>query len=362
MIDLPELLILDIGHGNCAILQDTDTVTVIDCPPSATVVEVLERQGIDTVDNVLISHSDVDHAGGLPNLLKKVFVRNVYVNPDADKKGAKGNLWKGVRIALGLAEERGTVVHPSLTTSDNKKIYSGQVTIEILSPSSIIALGGVTGDDLDGRTQSSNSMSVVIGLVHDSYRVALLPGDMDESGLDNLLKKQQNIEAQILVFPHHGGTPGKNVDCRDFAAKLCRYVQPNLVVFSHGRNRYRNPRKDIMQGVVVAVPNAHVMCTQLSKKCSVASPFSDFNHLTNLPAAGFRGDNCCGGTIVVEINAKQTRYMPSLSEHRAFVTDKMKVPTPLCLYQLAQQYNKKQDNTTDAQMQTSLKTVIHADQ
>src|SRR5260370_12846544 len=217
MIDLPELLILDIGHGNCAILQDANTVTIIDCPPSATVVEVLERQDIDTVDNILISHSDIDHAGGLTNLLKKVFVRNVYVNPDAVKKGAKGNLWKGVRIALGLAEERGTIVHPSLTTSLSKKFNSGKVVIEILSPSSIIALGGVGGDDLDGRTQSSNSMSVVIGLVHDSCRVALLPGDMDDIGLDNLLKKHQNIEANILVFPHHGGGPGKNVDCRHFA-------------------------------------------------------------------------------------------------------------------------------------------------
>lgn len=354
MIDLPELLILDIGHGNCAILQDADTVTVIDCPPSATVVEVLERQGIDTVDNILISHSDVDHAGGLPNLLKKIFVRNVYVNPDADKKGAKGNLWKGVRIALGLAEERGTIVHPSLTTTDSKKIISGQVTIEILSPSSIIALGGVTGDDLDGRTQSSNSMSVVIGLVHNSCRVALLPGDMDESGLDNLLKKHQSIEAEILVFPHHGGTPGKNVDCREFATRLCNYVQPKLVVFSHGRDRYRNPRIDIMQGVVLAVPNAHVMCTQLSKKCSLASPISDFSHLTNLPAAGFRHDNCCGGTIAVEINGKQTRYVPSVSEHRAFVTDKKKVPTPLCLCQLVEQYNNMGDSLTDAHMQTSL--------
>jgi|SRR5579859_1980019 len=359
MIDLPELLILDIGHGNCAILQDNNTVTVIDCPPSATVVEVLERQGIDTVDNILISHSDVDHAGGLPNLLKKVFVRNVYVNPDADKKGAKGTLWKGVRIALGLAEERGTIVHPSLTTTDNKKIYSGQVTIEILSPPSIIALGGVTGDDLDGRTQTSNSMSVVIGLVHDSHRVALLPGDMDESGLDNLLKKQQNIEAQILVFPHHGGTPGKNVDCQDFATKLCGYVQPKLVVFSHGRNRYRNPRKDIMQGVVLAIPNAHVMCTQLSKKCSAASPLSDFSHLTNLPASGFLRDSCCGGTIVVEINGKQTRYMPSLREHRAFVTDKMKVPKPLCLHKLAEQFNNTEDNMADAQMQTSFEHLSH---
>ncbi len=331
MIDLPELLILDVGHGNCAVLQDADTTTVIDCPPSSILVEVLERQGIDIVDNILISHSDVDHAGGLPNLLKKVFIRNVYVNPDADKRGARGNLWKGIRIALGLAQEKGTIVHPSLTASLSKKINSGQVAIEILSPSVEIALGGAGGEDLAGRKLTSNSMSVVIGLVHDFYRVALLPGDMDEIGLDNLLEKHQNIEAHILIFPHHGGAPGKNIEYRDFASKLCGHVQPSLVVFSHGRNRYQNPRKDIMQGVIVATPNAHVMCTQLSKKCAAASPVSDFSQLTNLPAAGMLNDYCCGGTIVVEINGKQTTYLPSLSEHRKFVTDKIKVPTPLCL-------------------------------
>jgi competence protein ComEC len=353
MMDLPELLILDIGHGNCAILQDTDTVTVIDCPPSATVVEVLERQGIDTVDNILISHSDVDHAGGLPNLLKKVFVRNVYVNPDADKRGARGKLWKGVRIALGLAEEAGTIVHPSLTTSLSKKINSGQVGIEILSPSVEIALGGAGGEDLAGHKLSSNSMSVIIGLLHQSYRVALLPGDMDEIGLDNLLKKQQNIEASLLIFPHHGGTSGGE-DCREFAIKLCSLVQPSLIVFSQGRDRFQNPRNDIMEGVVLATPNAHVMCTQLSKKCAAVPPLSDFSHLTNLPAAGLISDSCCGGTILVKINGKQTGYMPSLSEHRAFVSDKINVPTPLCLYQLAQQYNDRQDSTAVTSTRVSL--------
>jgi len=134
MMDLPELLILDIGHGNSAILQDqdTNTVTIIDCPPSSTLVEVLERQGINRIDNVLISHSDVDHAGGLPLLLKDFSVNHVYVNPDAEKRGVKGNLWKGIRIALGVAEEKGTKVHPSLTASLSKQIYAGQVVIEIL--------------------------------------------------------------------------------------------------------------------------------------------------------------------------------------------------------------------------------------
>ncbi len=39
MMDLPELIVLDVGHGNCAILLDTKAVTVIDCPPAITLLE-----------------------------------------------------------------------------------------------------------------------------------------------------------------------------------------------------------------------------------------------------------------------------------------------------------------------------------
>jgi beta-lactamase superfamily II metal-dependent hydrolase len=333
MMSLPELVILDVGHGNSAILQDTSAVTVIDCPPPTTLIETLERLGIDTVDNVLISHADLDHAGGLPNLLDEITVHNVYINPDADNKS---KTWVDVRIALELAEEKGTEVHTSLTSSLSKKINSGQIEIEILSPSSGVALGGAGGIDLERRQQTSNSMSVVIGLIHNSHRITLLPGDMGELGLDNLLKKHQNIEAQILVFPHHGGSPGSK-NGYEFAQKLCGLVKPHLVVFSLGRNhrlgKYgtENPRDDIIKGVVAAMPNAHIICTQLSGNCAANKPISDFGHLNNLPAVGFASSSCCGGTIIIGINGKHTTYIPLLSSHRAFISDPHKVPTPMCL-------------------------------
>ncbi len=173
-------------------------------------------------------------------------------------------------------------------------------------------------------------MSVVFGLIHDSYRIALLPGDMDDVGLDNLLKKQKDIEAQILIFPHHGGLPG-NMDGQEFAQKLCSLVKPNLIIFSFDRDRFKNPRKDIMQGVLSAAPNAHVVCTQLSQKCAVELPGSNFNHLTTLPAIGRASSKCCGGTILIMINGKQSTYTPLLALHKDFVTNKGNVPEPLCL-------------------------------
>ncbi len=282
MIDLPELIILDVGHGNCAILRDTKTVTVIDCPPALTLLETLERLGISTVDQVLISHADLDHIGGLVNLLEDVTVRNVYINPDADKKS---RTWKDIRIALGLAEDRGTEIHVGLTTQLTKKINSGQI-------------------------------------------------DVDGMGLDNLLKKQKDIEAQILIFPHHGGLPG-DTDGQEFAQKLCALVKPHLILFSLDRNRFGNPREDIMRGVLSAAPDAHIVCTQLSRKCAAVLPDSNFNHLTTLPALGRAKGKCCGGTISIKINGKQTIYAPLLTLHRDFVSDKGTVPEPMCLQRLS---------------------------
>ncbi len=324
MIELPELIILDVGHGNCALLRDTQAITMIDCPPTSIVLDVLETLNIDTIDHVLISHADFDHTGGLPNLLTRTTVHNVYINPDANKKSQS---WRGIRIALERAEERGTIIR-SLTSSKSRKILSGQVEIEILAPSLGVALGGSGGQDLEGRKLTSNAMSVVIGLIHDTQRIALLPGDMDEIGLDNLLRKHEYIEAQILVFPHHGGNPGTIYEYQ-FAQKLCNAVHPRLVVFSHGRNQLLNPRKDIMQGVNIASPHAHILCTQLSRHCAMALPTSEFTHLTNIPASGHSDNSCCGGAISITINGEQTSYAPLLAGHRAFIGNK--IATPLCL-------------------------------
>lgn len=330
MMDLPELIILDVGHGNCAILRDTDAVTVIDCPPTAILFETIDYLGIDVIDHILISHADFDHASGLPALLSRVAVRNVYVNPDADKRS---KAWKEIREALGLADKKGTNVHVSLTSQLSRKIRSGQVEIEILAPSLQMALSGSGGEDPKGRSLTSKSMSAVIGLIHASRRIALLTGDIDEVGLDNLLKEHTDIEAQILVFPHHGGNPGK-ADGRDFAQNLCNLVKPELVIFSLDRDRFENPREEIMQGVVSAVPDARVMCTQLSRRCALDVPRTGLPHLTNLPARGLASNSCCGGSISVKMDGKETTYAPLLALHRAFISNKAHIPMPLCLKHL----------------------------
>lgn len=328
MMDSPELIILDVGHGSSAIVRETNGTIVIDCGTGSTLIDVLDYLNVREISSLLISHADEDHIGGVMALLSKqdMKVHQVFLNADALKRTA---VWRNLRQTLADARKRaGTKVNVGLTTAQTRQLTVGQVEIEILAPTPEIAMSGVGGEDLHGNRLTSNSMSVVVGLVHRSHRVAILPGDINEVGFHNLLEEHDDLPADILVFPHHGGDSGSDND-ENFAQLLCRVVNPKLVLFSIDRNLYENPREAIVRGIKSAVSDAHIMCTQLSRKCAAQLPDSDYHHLTDLPARGRESNTCCGGTISIKLNGKQTFDVPFFAPHRAFVGSK--VPTPLCL-------------------------------
>jgi len=328
MTTLPELIILDVGHGGCAILKDTNEVVIIDCAPGSTLIETLEHLKIREISSILISHADYDHIGGLIALLssEEIKIHNLFLNPNILKET---EVWEDLRFVVRDARKRGFIrVHTVLTTEQTGQVDTKQVKIEILAPSPELAMSGAGGKDLQKRRLDSNSMSAVIGLVHNSHRVAILPGDIDEVGFNNLTDDHIDLSADILVFPHHGGKPGK-ADGEAFAYTLCKLIKPKLVLFSFARNRLKNPREEIIKGIRSAAPNAYFVCTQLSSRCADQLPSANFDHLSKLPAKGYGSKSCCGGTIVISINEKNTIDILSFKGHSLFVRNK--VPTPLCL-------------------------------
>ncbi len=326
MMSLPELIILDVGHGNCAVLRDTNGVIVIDCAYGVTLIETLEHLSIQEISHILISHADADHIAGIINLLlnEDIKINNVHLNPDLLRNT---EIWKDLLIALKDARLRlGTVVSSELTTTKTGQLNVGQVMVEILAPTPELALAGGVGKTVDDRRLNPNSTSAVIGLVHNTHRVAILGADIDQVGLDELLKERSELKADILVFPHHGGRPG-GADGKAFAQQLCDLVKPNLVVFSIGRGRFGNPRKEIVEGVVSSLPTAHILCTQLSSKCADSAPDSEPAHLNALPARGRTSNSCCGGTVSIKIAGNKTTYAAGIAAHQQFID---RVSNPLC--------------------------------
>ncbi len=324
-MDSPSLHILEVGHGNCSVLVDTDGVVVIDGGPDDHLRKYLRRQRIKVVDTVLISHADADHLAGLIGVLmeQEISVGRVYLNSDSIKRT---RVWEDFRHALAIARQRYELeVHVQLTTTLSNTIKHGVLDLEILAPSPELAAAGPGGLDMEGRRLSANTMSAVIRITRAGEPLALLAGDIDAVGLANLEGDHAIARAPVLVFPHHGGLPGSHSP-REFARRLCSLVEPTLVVFSIGRNNKDTPRPEIVHAVLECLEDTHIMCTQLSQHCSARMPALASEGRSK--PGGFGSTLSCAGKVVLDLSVETPVLTPPVSQHANFVATV--VAHPIC--------------------------------
>jgi beta-lactamase superfamily II metal-dependent hydrolase len=322
---LPNLIILDVGHGNCAILQDGSDVLVFDASPGSLLKEYLLAKNQSEIVALLLSHSDADHIAGAIGLLAtaQFRVHHVYLNPDASQNSQK---FRNLRIALADARNRvKTTVHTELTSTTTGKVDLGSVRVEVVAPTPELAASGPSGKDLQDRALNSNSMSAVFRLVVKGKPLVLLAGDIDMAGLINLEESEIVANAALLVFPHHGGQPGR-ADAGEFTERLLNQVKPKSVVFSIGRDKHQTPDPEIVRVVLAHQAGIRVACTQLSQHCAADLPKDSPPHLTALPASGKKTNSCCAGSM--EIDLSTDTILPTPESHLNFI--QLTAPTALC--------------------------------
>jgi beta-lactamase superfamily II metal-dependent hydrolase len=320
------LTILDVGHGNSAVVRLDAAAAVIDAGPGTALLEFLQSEGINEVALLLISHADSDHLKGLVALLghSGIAVRRVLLNTDSAKKT---KIWKALAFELDDRHRRGEIEFDvQLKEGDLFELGEG-VTIEVLAPRpALVALGAGNSDDDDERIHSNSMSAVIRTRLRDGRRV-LLTGDMDALGLKHLRLSGQDLSSDVLVFPHHGGhtsASSSNDENRAFTAELLTLVNPSSVVFSTGRGSRQNPRGEIVEVIRTAEQKPVIMCTQLSTQCASSVPTEDPDHLSPKFAMGRDSRSCCAGTIILEEDVG----LPDFDAHTAFLVEH--APTALC--------------------------------
>lgn len=326
------LAVLDVGHGNCAVISTPEGVVVIDAGPGNVLQGYLLQQGLSDIDCVLLSHADEDHIGGLLGILtdQRFKVSRVRVNSDAMKMS---KTWDDLIFHLEQLVSKAAIDFvPSLTSSQSGQFDLGQTKIDILGPGPFLATKGpgslIEGKYLDGggdRKMTTNSVSAVIRVSDGSRHVALLTGDIDDIALDNLIYRGVDGSAAVVVFPHHGGRP-RTADPVAFSKKLWSFAHPRRVIFSIGRNKHDNPRSEIVDALRQCDKTVHIGCTQLSRQCAVNLPDKLGSHVDTAYARGRVDRSCCLGSTIVNLETSESR--PDLAEHAKFVA--MAAPTPLC--------------------------------
>lgn len=167
---------------------------------------------------VISSHPDLDHLGGLPYILRRFDVERLFDN-GRPARGALGEHWDKLRqerhcraLARGDRLPLGDPAHG--------------LVLEVLHPPR----------NADARWRD-NDASLVLRLTRHGHGLVLLPGDAEKTALRDLVASGQNLQADILVAPHHGAAGS-------FLPAFYEAVRPREVLASCGfMNRFRYPSR-----------------------------------------------------------------------------------------------------------------------
>ncbi len=163
------------------------------------------------IEFLALTHPHRDHIKGFLFLAKTFQINRVY-----------SSLLPMIDVPIGkhshLAKELDTILKkrsiPRQILTCGDRIYlEDNLFLEILSPPKGIVPKGNTG--------------IIFRLVAKNHGLALIPGDAEHKDLKNLLKTQQNLQADVLILPHHGSKTG-------FLPKFYQKVQPRVAVASTG--------------------------------------------------------------------------------------------------------------------------------
>lgn len=250
--------VVDVGNGQCCIIQIRgaddgpgnnyyivyDTGNYQDNGESAFEAAKDLIPDDETIDLMVLSHTDADHVAGTSKFLKKwpttrVIRTGMYRNPySGTLRGARKAITKSVRDNDTIDVNLAYYEFPHGATYRFNKTYVTIVSGFSIPPESWSLHGG----------EFNNAGSIVIRVVHEGKSI-LLCGDAvgRHKGDDNdfaLIATEKymvdnkdiiTIDSDVIIAPHHGADNGSSTD-------FIKAVSPEYVVFSAGRG-HQHPTK-----------------------------------------------------------------------------------------------------------------------
>ena len=244
------LTMLDVGQGDCFVIEEKSGFTAIIDGGSSSVSEVgryridpfLRSHGISTVDFVFLSHADADHTNGILELLENQKSNRIKISylvlTDLEKENEK---FDEIILACKNADTR------VLYFSQGDHIEIHQLKLTCIHP-------GDKDTKLAGLDENDHSMVLHMEYkFRDKNHTALFMGDLgsthEKEVMESLLavdKKQDDKESgeiDILKIGHHGSKYSSSEE-------FLQQVNPYVCLISAGRkNRYGHPHMETLERI-----------------------------------------------------------------------------------------------------------------
>ena len=208
-----EIEVLDVGQGLSIVLRDAEHVLLYDTGPAfrggrsmaeAVVLPHLASRGIDRIDTLIISHADLDHAGGVRPLLQGMETGTILA----------GEALPGLSSTYQLCRT-------------DAEWVSGGIRFRIVHP-------------VEGSAVEGNDASCVLLAETGGYRL-LVSGDIERVAEDSLVARDALPRVTVAIVPHHGSLTSSSEAFVDV-------LRPELAIVSAGyRNRWGFPKDDVVE-------------------------------------------------------------------------------------------------------------------
>jgi competence protein ComEC len=224
---LVRVVMMDVGDGTCVVVQSGSRGILWDCGSldrrvGESVARSLRTLGVSTLDAAIITHDNLDHFNGLPELSEHVPIGRVYITPRLDADPSSG--FSRVRSDI---ETRGIEVS---TITEGDAISLGGYPLKILWPSAGIA------PSLD-----DNDTSLVALLELPLGGSVLLTGDIEGPAMDRIRIAHPDLPSRlangVIELPHHGSA-------REKAYSFVAWLDPSVILQSTGASRLNDERWD----------------------------------------------------------------------------------------------------------------------
>lgn len=220
--------LVNVGQGDAIAIVKDGRAAVVDCGSSSInnpedyMDAYLRRRGVSSIDALILTHYDSDHAGGVDNLLNRFTVHTLYV-PDYN---TRSRAQEDILTVAGTTDTRIFRVEQDLR-------------IELWDGLTLTLYTRHVEDFINRLEPDYNNASMVVMAQYKGSSF-LLTGDLGREGEQWLLSDGTVLDADILKVGHHGSR---------YAAtdSFLREVTPAAAGISVGRNTYGHPTDEVLE-------------------------------------------------------------------------------------------------------------------
>ena len=259
------LYVLDIGQGDSQLI-------VLTSPEEKSVIKILidggkDRRVLDELDRtlgslnnkyldiVIMTHTDLDHMGGLVEVAKRYDI-GLFISNGRD---ANSDAYVALREVLAERDVSSVVL------LEGDAVRYGDSVLSILSPDQALL-----------QNKEVNEASLVAMLRSNDVN-ALFTGDIGFPAENSLLRKKYDLAADVLKVGHHGS---KNSSSENFIAA----VRPTVAIIGVGKNSYGHPTPRVLETLELAGSRTY----RTDESGTVKIPLdSDFQKEPDAPNRGF---------------------------------------------------------------------------